>query len=459
VHKKSIKEVKLLFRDNGAEPIFKEYISANTPLKFRCSCGGEDTISITSLKRSLKNLGGIKCKRCRCKKLSKDKNLKAKDVILNKFKEIEIIDIIPGKHEEKPPKIIFRCPMCGEESSIFYKKYFDLILCKKCSRDLISEKQRLTQNEMGNLFNKFGANLISKYEHTNQKLIFECFCGNIGSIMLTNLKYKHMIPLCKQCQLDKSYPKRENHYNWNSNLTEKNRLAWGRNNEDKQWYRRIFEKFKYTCYITGKKNIALSAHHLFQYSKYPNLRLSLDNGICISRETHLEFHKKYSYIDASIEDFCEFFHEKTGVNLIEYYDTKNKRWKEDRMKTFTLNEARVFVKKCGAEPLFNNYTNSYSDYLVRCSCGKEEAITFSTLGRNLKKNLEYKYRCSECRNLGSPKYSTESIKKDIIKYGAEPLFEKYEDLRKRINYRCACGNIAFTTGEMLYILKNTLIIN
>jgi hypothetical protein len=450
VEKKSIEEVKKLFIEGGVEPLFEEYISANTPLKFRCVCGNIEMISITSLKRSLKTLNNVRCKKCRFNKISQDKNNKTKNLIIDKFNKINIIHVIPGEHEKFPPKIIFDCPMCGSKDSLFYNKKLEFLLCKKCSKDFIVEKQRLTQEEVKELFKKENAILISDYKNTNQKLTFKCSCGELGSILLTNLKYKGVKPLCKKCQLKYSYPKGRESPNWNSNLTEENRISWGRNNEDKQWYRRIFEKFGYTCFISGKRNIPLSAHHLFQYSKYPDLRLNLDNGICIDRDLHYEFHKRYSYLDTSIENFCEFFYEKTGIKFEEYYDILNKKWKESEMRVFTIKEAKEFIKKCGAEPLFEEYFNNYSDYLVRCSCGNEEKIKFSTLGRNLKKNLEYKYKCSKCRNNGNPIHSIKSLKRDFIEYRAEPLFEEYISLRSPLKYRCSCGKISSTTCEQFY---------
>lgn len=120
------------------------------------------------------------------------------------------------------------------------------------------------------------------------------------------------------------------------------------------------------------------------------------------------------------------------------------------MKTFTLEEAREFVRKCGAEPLFEKYTNSCTKYLIRCSCGKEEEILFSTLGRNLSKNSGYIFKCSKCRNVGRPIYTTEKIKEDFKRYRAEPLFEEYKSLKQKLSYRCECGGVDSTTCSQFY---------
>lgn len=120
------------------------------------------------------------------------------------------------------------------------------------------------------------------------------------------------------------------------------------------------------------------------------------------------------------------------------------------MKTLTLDEAKEFVRKCGAEPLFEEYTNSYAKYLIRCSCGREENIIFSTLGRNLSKNSGYIFKCSKCRNVGRPIYTTERIKEDFKQYGAKPLFEEYKSLKQKLSYKCECGRMDSTTCSQFY---------
>lgn len=388
--KRSLEEAKKLFLDSGVTPLFSEYTSANKPLGYRCSCGREDSMSISSLFRSLKNFPTLKCKRCRLNDLEKFRAQDNESRIRNQFPEVEILDIIPGKYGVHPIKIIYICPICGDKSSIYYKKHLSSLICKKCSRKSIIEKQRLDQLEVKSLFEVHNAILYSEYKHTNQKLIFRCECGNIGGIMLTNLKYKGVKPLCKQCQLKYSYLRGENSPSWNPNLTEESRSNWGRSSEDKQWYNQIFEQFNYTCFVSGRRNIPLSAHHLNPYSRYPELRLDLDNGICISRELHLKFHREYSYINMTIEDFCEFFRKETGEDFKFYYDTNNKLWREKKMSSLQEKGKRV-------------------------------------------------------------RHSTESIKRDFLKYGAEPLFEEYKNIREELGYRCFCGNISFTTCEQFYM--------
>ena len=55
------------------------------------------------------------------------------------------------------------------------------------------------------------------------------------------------------------------------------------------------------------------AHHLYSHAKYPEYRKDTDNGVCLSYDTHLEFHKRYgSNLGNTYDQFAEFYKNKTG---------------------------------------------------------------------------------------------------------------------------------------------------
>lgn len=77
---------------------------------------------------------------------------------------------------------------------------------------------------------------------------------------------------------------------WKGGLTEKNRLE--RNSaKTKQWIKDIFERDNWTCQTCGSrngngKNVYLSAHHIKSWSKYPELRYEMSNGITLCKDCH-----------------------------------------------------------------------------------------------------------------------------------------------------------------------------
>lgn len=62
------------------------------------------------------------------------------------------------------------------------------------------------------------------------------------------------------------------------------------------WRQSIYKKFNYMCQACRtylpKKN-GLNAHHIFPKSDFPNLKYNLDNGICLCKDCHKDFHKKF----------------------------------------------------------------------------------------------------------------------------------------------------------------------
>ncbi len=91
----------------------------------------------------------------------------------------------------------------------------------------------------------------------------------------------------------KKYPQYsgENHWNWRGGITPyvmKLRTSI----ETRIWREKIFERDNYICQNCGKKNCNLNAHHLNNFSEYPDLRFDLDNGITLCRECHLKIHRK-----------------------------------------------------------------------------------------------------------------------------------------------------------------------
>ena len=79
----------------------------------------------------------------------------------------------------------------------------------------------------------------------------------------------------------------------------------------KEWTRKVFERDDYTCQCCGKRGGNLNAHHLYNFSEYPNLRYDISNGITFCRECHLinfpnSFHSIYGERNNTPEQVIEF---------------------------------------------------------------------------------------------------------------------------------------------------------
>lgn len=123
--------------------------------------------------------------------------------------------------------------------------------------------------------------------HWKEKPILICEnCGEEYSVV--NFR-KDVSKFCShKCRQE--YNSGSNHYNWNSNISDEERYA-GRHVKHKGWRKLVYEKDWYRCVCCGDKSGGnLVAHHLFDYSTYPEKRFDVENGVTLCRKCHKDFH-------------------------------------------------------------------------------------------------------------------------------------------------------------------------
>jgi hypothetical protein len=91
--------------------------------------------------------------------------------------------------------------------------------------------------------------------------------------------------------LSPKYVKRgPDHPNWNPDLTQEERIVARKRPEIYEWRTLVYQRDDYTCQACGKRGVRLTAHHLYDYKRYPSYRTSPDNGVCLCKVCHEEFH-------------------------------------------------------------------------------------------------------------------------------------------------------------------------
>ena len=104
---------------------------------------------------------------------------------------------------------------------------------------------------------------------------------------------------------NKGYRAGELNNNWKGGITperEKQRKSL----EYKLWRKSCFERDNFTCQKTGQLGGELAVHHINNFSEFPELRTSIENGITLSKKAHKEFHKIYGFKNNTKEQLYEF---------------------------------------------------------------------------------------------------------------------------------------------------------
>lgn len=99
----------------------------------------------------------------------------------------------------------------------------------------------------------------------------------------------------------------ENHPLWRFDLTEEEREKRRDLTKHAEWRDKIYERDGYTCQKCGDSSGGnLNAHHIIPHSVNREIAWELDNGICLCKPCHIEFHSTYGYKTCNHDDIAEF---------------------------------------------------------------------------------------------------------------------------------------------------------
>ena len=64
-------------------------------------------------------------------------------------------------------------------------------------------------------------------------------------------------------------------------------------------------KSEFLCYC-GNRDGNICAHHLDAWNKFKEKRFDIDNGVCLCKVCHIQFHRKYGYGNNTRQQYIEF---------------------------------------------------------------------------------------------------------------------------------------------------------
>jgi predicted restriction endonuclease len=88
----------------------------------------------------------------------------------------------------------------------------------------------------------------------------------------------------KKLEVRKKFQGSKSHF-WKGGVSPYTKIV-KRSFEYRDWRRKVFERDDYTCQQCKIKGIYLEPHHIKGFTKYPDLRFEVSNGLTLCRECH-----------------------------------------------------------------------------------------------------------------------------------------------------------------------------
>lgn len=290
----TLEEIKerLIIINPNVEIIGSDYKSVMHKILTLCKvCGRTWAARYTDLHR------GTGCPYCA-------RNIKL-DIHYVKTKMLEInenIEILSEEYIGNSHPLNCRCKVCGNEWSTSWSNLQNKTGCKSC----VIENRKLTLEKVKEMLYKINRNIVilsNEYHGSAVKLLCKCkLDDHEWMASWDNLKQGKGCPKCGV-----AINSRENHWKWNSELTDKEREDKRLDPQNALWRNTIFENNNYTCELCGKIGGVLNAHHKDGYHWCKERRLDLTNGVCLCEDCHNKFHTLYGKKHNTEQQWLEFY--------------------------------------------------------------------------------------------------------------------------------------------------------
>lgn len=183
----------------------------------------------------------------------------------------------------------------GKNSSSYFRK---VVCCDNCNKKFNRKPSEIGN---GNIFCSKECYFEFRKKNAKGSTKVRTTCDNCNKeyyVLPSNLKNRRYNYCSIECKNDgfSKYFSGSNSPIWNHNKSLWDRLIERKYPKYTEWREDTYRKNNYKCCKCGnQKGGNLNAHHIYNYSEYPNLRTDLNNGITLCESCHKEFHKKFGY--------------------------------------------------------------------------------------------------------------------------------------------------------------------
>ena len=234
--------------------------------------------------------------------------------IISRCEKVGLTYVSHYTDDKKQTRIIAKC-QCGEqlEASLGniprYIKENKTYSCKECGRKKSSEAQKGDKNHMygkkGELHHSYGIPMSQEQKNKSSTTVKEKYKNGYINPMkgkqLSEETRKHMSENHADVNGEKNpvYGKGylfagEKNPNWRHDLTDEDRQYRKYKTGYKAWIKNVKQKANYTCnccgYIGYEKDGVMVGHHLNDYHTHKELATDINNGVCLCKHCHKEFH-------------------------------------------------------------------------------------------------------------------------------------------------------------------------
>lgn len=234
---------------------------------------------------------------CGCKiGYIKNNKKNIKDLTNEKFGKLTVLKRNENINKRKNRQVLWDC-LC-ECGSIIERTSTEL---KNGRQDCGNHLKKGTKDSSGDKFNKITV-VSPSDERYRGELFWNCICDCgtelkcLISYLRTGDKYS--------CGCVTRHISGENHYNYNKNLTDKERKLPKKRNT--KFRRHVLNRDNNKCSNCDKTGLELVAHHINGYHWCKEGRRDIKNGIALCISCHNSFHKIYGNKNNTLFQLIEF---------------------------------------------------------------------------------------------------------------------------------------------------------